>query len=44
MQATGRILDAGLKLLDRQLVDSPGMQAGKVPPIGQFGASLRPMP
>jgi sporulation protein YlmC with PRC-barrel domain len=30
MQATGRVLDAGLKLLDRQLIDSEGMLAGKV--------------
>jgi sporulation protein YlmC with PRC-barrel domain len=30
MQATGRVLDAGLKLLDRQLIDSQGMLAGKV--------------
>jgi hypothetical protein len=27
---TGRVLDAGLKLLDRQLVDPQGMLAGKV--------------
>jgi hypothetical protein len=30
MQAAGRVLDAGLKLLDRQLIDSQGMLAGKV--------------
>jgi len=28
--AAGRVLDAGLKLLDRQLIDSQGMLAGKV--------------
>jgi hypothetical protein len=27
---TGRILDAGVKLLDRQLIDSGGMLAGTV--------------
>jgi sporulation protein YlmC with PRC-barrel domain len=30
MEAAGRVLDAGLKLLDRQLIDSQGMLAGKV--------------
>lgn len=46
----GRILEAGLHLLDRQLIDKHGRLAGKVddvrlvqdgPVVGGFGASLR---